>query len=127
MDLLLDTHSFLWFVAGDPSLSSNAQQAITNPQNRPYVSVGSLWEIIIKIGLGKLQLSMTAEDLFGRISLEGFELLPITPVHILSISDLPLYHKDPFDRLLIAQAKAENMVLVSKDANMSMYTLSVLW
>ncbi len=127
MDLLLDTHAFLWFVSGDVSLSIDSRKRITDLQNRCYVSVASFWEISIKLSLGKLELSITPEELIAQVGINGFELLPVTPEHTLRLMALPMHHKDPFDRMLIAQATTENMTILSRDSHFVSYPVAVLW
>lgn len=126
--LLLDTHTFLWFTEGDPQLSPLARTLITDSANIKYVSVASLWEIAIKVSLGKLVLSMSLPDLFA-VGLEGNGLLvlPIEKGHILNVGMLPFHHRDPFDRLLAAQCLEEQMSLVSRDVAFDIYGVTRLW
>src|SRR5271155_5286006 len=104
MRYLIDTHIFLWWLNGDKKIDDSLQRILENPQNQIYVSVATLWEISIKHALGKLPLKTTLSEM---ISVSGFELLSITGVHVLELEKLPLLHNDPFDRMLIAQTKAE--------------------
>ena len=107
MTLLLDTHSFLWFCQDDPALSPAAKTLLEDPANRKLVSC---WEIAIKAGLGKLQLGEpSASYLPAALGRTGFELLPISVEHATGVEGLPLHHRDPFDRLLVAQAVAEGL------------------
>jgi PIN domain nuclease of toxin-antitoxin system len=132
--LLLDTHAWLWFHLGDPQLSPTARQQILDPANAKFVSPASVWEISIKISLGKYVLATSygrfmQDSIFGQ----GFELLPITPRHTELVSTLPFpviggrEHRDPFDRLLISQAVAEGVSLVSDDGKFSAYAVPVIW
>ncbi|MBC7796695.1 MAG: type II toxin-antitoxin system VapC family toxin [Pyrinomonadaceae bacterium] len=127
MKLLLDTHTFLWFIAGDTNLSITAQDLINDAANIKFVSTASLWETAIKVSTGKLNLSASFDDLFPtQIESNGFELLQIKISHVSFISKLP-FHRDPFDRLLIAQAIEEKMEIVSIDKVFDNYSVSRLW
>jgi PIN domain nuclease of toxin-antitoxin system len=128
MRILLDTHAFLWWVADDPQLSVNAKNIIANPDNEVYFSVVSAWEIIIKVGTGKLSLSEVPEIYIpSRIASNQFEILPIQMPHILKINCLPNFHKDPFDRLLIAQSLAEDLSLLTVDSLIVQYPVKTIW
>ena len=129
MTLLLDTHAFLWFCQDDLSLSAKAKALIEDPGNRKLVSLASCWEIAIKAGLGKLNLGEPSETYIpNAIARTGFELLPISLAHATAVETLPLHHRDPFDRLLIAQAVSENMRIVSSDSRFPLYKkLRLLW
>lgn len=115
MNLLLDTHTFIWYVEGSSILSTNARQEIENPQNQCFVSIVSLWEMSIKIGLGKLEIQSPFESVMADISNNGFDILPLLFEHTLQNSRLEWHHKDPFDRLLAAQCINENMPFLSCD------------
>jgi PIN domain nuclease of toxin-antitoxin system len=130
MELLLDTHSFLWYVTGDTALSTLASSLIADRANRPLVSVVSMWEVAIKYGKGKLLLSKPPEDLFREEMLANdFHLLDLRPHHVFLAGSLPpvVGHKDPFDRVLVAQAQAEGIPLVSGDAALDAYGVTRLW
>ena len=128
MTLLLDTHTFLWFCQDDPALSATAKALIEDPANRKLVNVASCWEIAIKTGLGKLQLGATSRAFVNKeIARNNFELLAITLDHATLVEALAPHHKDPFDRLLIAQAKAEQAWLVSIDSQFEPYPVPVIW
>src|SRR5438128_9594400 len=110
MRLLLDTHAFLWFVLNDPQLSAVAKALIEDPANDILISPASSWEIAIKVGLKKLDLFAPYDDFRDRgIAGNDFEILPIEPRHTSILTTLPLHHKDPFDRLLVAQALVEGV------------------
>lgn len=128
MKLLLDTHAALWFWWDDPRLSTSAHQAISNSDHGVLVSIASLWEIAIKSALGKLQLGQPFLE-FTRyhLHINEFEILPIQDEHLHVTLNLPLYHRDPFDRLLVAQAIHEKAVLVSRDKELSRYGVHCLW
>ena len=128
MRLLLDTHTILWFAAGDPQLSAAARTAIEDASNRPMVSIASVWEMAIKVSLGKLALGADlAAFVQGHITGNGIELLSITPTHISGIVSLPFHHRDPFDRLLIAQALAEGIPIVGCDSHFASYGVTLVW
>jgi PIN domain nuclease of toxin-antitoxin system len=121
MKLLLDTHILLWFQAGDPALPKAAEQAIRSETNEAYVSMVSFWEIGLKHSIGKLPLRMPLDAFFKTITDEPFQVVSLEKAHILAASALPLHHRDPFDRMLIAQAKQEGMHLVTVDTQFRRY------
>jgi PIN domain nuclease of toxin-antitoxin system len=126
--LLLDTHALLWFLRDDPRLSANAKALIEDPQNRKLVSLASCWEIAVKAGLGKLNLAEPSRALLEReIPRNNFELLAITLEHAAAVENLPPHHKDPFDRMLVAQAIAENVLVVSGDPALDAYGVDRRW
>ncbi len=128
MKLLLDTHSFLWFISGDPRLSLTARTLIEDTRNEAFLSVASLWEIAIKISLGRLQLTQPLEVLIPQqLSLNQIGLLGITISHVAQVAALPFHHRDPFDRLLVAQALVDRMALVSQDPALDAYGLTRFW
>jgi PIN domain nuclease of toxin-antitoxin system len=128
MDLILDTHSFLWFINGNAELSSNARALIEKAEHRKLISKASLWEIAIKMSLGKLSLPAPFGDFIpNHIEPNGFEVLDIRLPHFAAVSVLPFHHRDPFDRLLIAQAIIEDSPIVSKDEQFDAYAITRLW
>lgn len=128
MNLLLDTHAFLWFIAGDSSLNKTARAAIEDENNNPYLSVASLWEIAIKVSIGKLELSEPFESLIPeQLAENGIELLDISVAHTAIVASMPFHHRDPFDRLIAAQARAEQMALVSADDVFDAYEVARIW
>ncbi|MBA4158850.1 MAG: type II toxin-antitoxin system VapC family toxin [Gemmatimonadetes bacterium] len=128
MALLLDTHAFLWFIDDDPRLSPTAAEQIGDPAARVLVSVVSLWEIVIKLGTGKLSLDRSPADLWPEsLAANHFEALPVTAEHVLAVAPLPLHHRDPFDRLLLAQAVAEGLQVVSADTVFDRYPVERIW
>lgn len=128
MKILIDTHAFLWWVADDPQLSLKAKEIISNPDNEIYFSVVSAWEITIKVGTGKLSLSEPPEIYIpSRIASNQFEILPVQMTHILRINSLPNSHKDPFDRLLIAQSLVEDLLLMTLDSAIIQYPVTTIW
>ena len=126
--LLLDTHAFLWFAAGDARLSSRARRRIEDPGNDKFLSVASVWEIAIKTSLGKLTLSVSLEALVDDGAVDnGIALLDVRREHAVAVGHLPFHHRDPFDRLLICQAMVEGMAVVSKDAGFNAYPVQRIW
>ena len=127
MNILLDTHALIWFLEGDDKLSDVAIKHIENPINQKYISIVSYWEMAIKISLNKLELSSTLPETIKTIEKLPIELLTIKPEHTLQLSSLPFHHKDPFDRMLIAQAWVEEMPILSKDEHFSSYPMITIW
>ena len=128
MKLLLDTHSFLWFVSGDPKLSVQARSLIGASENEIFLSTASLWEIAIKSSLGKLNLAKPFEVLIPQqLNLNQIELLNITIAHTAFLTTLPFHHRDPFDRLLIAQSHVEDLPMISRDSAFDSYSIKRLW
>lgn len=128
MRVLLDTHTFLWFVLGDPRLAANAKAAIEETVNEKLVSPASYWEIAIKIRLGKYRLSEPYEEFTRRGTVEnGFVTLPIEPKHTAVLTTLPFHHRDPFDRLIIAQAMVEGIAIISGDTAFDAYSVPRVW
>lgn len=126
MKLLLDTHVLLWFQAGDPALPRVAEQAIRSEANEVYMSMVSFWEIGLKHGIGKLPLRVPLDTFFNTITDAPFQVLPLARPHILAASALPLQHRDPFDRMLIAQAMHEGMQLITVDAQFRAYDVPLI-
>ena len=128
MRILIDTHALIWYVDQDHLLSQPARDAITDPDNDLLLSSGSIWEIAIKAGLKKLTLSMAYRDWIQRaIDDLGLSLLPITVDYADAQTLLPNHHKDPFDRLIVAQARVERVPLVSADTAFDAYGITRLW
>ena len=128
MKLLLDTHAFLWFIMGSANLSDKGRALIEDPSNENLLSVASLWEMAIKVSLGKLTLFAPFADLIpSQLNLNGIGLLNIGIDHVSLLATLPFHHRDPFDRLLIAQALTEKIPVVSIDAAFDAYGTSRLW
>lgn len=128
MRLLLDTHAFLWWISDDPRLSERAIELISEPANVVFFSAVSGWEVVVKASLGRVELAEPPGDLIPReVARNAFEILPLHLRHALGVADLPQIHRDPFDRMLVAQAIAEELTLISKDSVMKRYPLNAEW
>jgi Uncharacterized protein conserved in bacteria len=128
MKLLLDTHILIWLIAGSEKLNKTARYAIEDENNSLYFSIASLWEITIKISLGKLELGISLEQIMTNFILpSGLKILPIHLSHLSVLKDLPFYHRDPFDRMLISQAISESLTLISEDELFGEYAVKTLW
>jgi len=128
MKLLLDTHTFIWWDSEPAKLSEQALALCQDPSNTLLFSVASAWEMQIKLQLGKLALKLPlATVIEGQRQTNQIEILPITLPHVLALQDLPAPHKDPFDRLLVAQANVEGASLISGDPIFADYPVSVIW
>ncbi|MGH8480634.1 MAG: type II toxin-antitoxin system VapC family toxin [Gammaproteobacteria bacterium] len=128
MKILLDTHTFIWWDSDPTKLSPTALALLTDPTTEVILSVTSLWEMQIKRQLGKLSLRLSlAEIVAHQQTTNGVIVLPITQAHVLALDGLPTPHKDPFDRLLVAQANSEGAALVSTDPICSAYPVHVVW
>jgi PIN domain nuclease of toxin-antitoxin system len=126
--LLLDTHAFLWYVLDDPQLSPAAKLAIELPGAQVFVSPASYWETAIKISIGKYSLTVPFETFWQRaITDNSFEVLAILVAHAAVLSSLPFHHRDPFDRLIVAQAVAGDLAVVSADAVLDKYPIRRIW
>ena len=127
MKYLLDTHTFLWFLENSPQISKKAMEAIKTSSD-VFVSIATLWEIEIKKDIGKLHCDYTASKLAILCDEMRISILPILPSHIETLSTLPLIHKDPFDRMIIAQSELEEMTLITRDTIIPKYpNVLVLW
>ena len=128
MRILLDTHAFLWWILDDPRWSPAAEAAVTGPASQVFVSAATAWEITTKHRLGKLPgAEIIAANVATRIAEEGFHELAVSVIHAQHAGALPGGHKDPFDRLLAAQAILENMLLISNDAAVDVFGVHRLW
>lgn len=125
---ILDTHTFLWFLNADEQLSPQAKKIIQDIEVKKFISIASIWEICIKLNLGKLKIDVNLSQLKNEILVNDFELLPLDFEHIISLSTLENHHKDPFDRIIISQSIVEKLIIISKDSHFKLYqTASVLW
>jgi PIN domain nuclease of toxin-antitoxin system len=128
MKLLLDTHAFLWFVQSDAALSANALSAICAPANDILLSVASIWELSIKSGQGKIDLGSSIDLFIPReLNANLIDVLPIELKHLYLAGALPLHHRDPFDRLPVAQSLTETIPIVSRDTALDAYGVNRLW
>lgn len=123
MNLLLDTHALLWWLADDPSLAAKARRAVADGGNTVFLSAVVVWEMRIKQSLGKLEVPVQLREVLDR---QRFVPLPITVDHAHAIAALPPIHRDPFDRLLVAQARSERLTIVTRDRNIPRYGVAVL-
>lgn len=128
MTILLDTHTVLWFWWDDPQLSATAKALILDPANRKLVSPASPWEVAIKVSLKKLDIGGPYLGFFPQqMARTNFDFLDMTDEHMAAIAALPFHHRDPFDRMIVAQAKTENMPVVSVDVAFDPYGVTRLW
>lgn len=127
MKILLDTQAFIWFVENDPRLPQNIKRLVENEQNTIFISIASLWEMTIKVSLGKLKLSYSLFELFNLIQENGFYILPVATQHLLVLSTLTMHHCDPFDRIIISQGLSEQSIIISSDDKFDYYQINRLW
>lgn len=127
MTLLFDTHAFLWAIGQPENLSSVARLALENPENQRVVSVTSLWEIALKVQIGKLDLPVSPSFYREHLHRLHASLLPVEARHTFELMRLPLLHRDPFDRLLVAQARTDQLTLLTCDTLIARYPVSTLW
>jgi len=124
---LIDTHVAIWFLTGDTLLSKNADQIICDSVNRVYMSIISAWELAIKINIGKLRFPGNVAGFIKAVQTNDITILPIKPTHLATLESLPMIHRDPFDRLLIATAIDEQMTLITADENIAQYDVPLIW
>ncbi len=128
MNLLLDTHAFLWFIKGSDRLSERARRLIEDQRNARHLSVGSLWEMAIKVSMGRLEVPLPFTHLVSEhVRGNAIEVLGLKAAHLDVQRTLPFHHRDPFDRMIIAQAQAEDMKIVGKDEKFGRYEADLLW
>jgi PIN domain nuclease of toxin-antitoxin system len=128
MDILLDTHTIIWFSEGEKiKLSVIARQEIENPLNQKFVSIASFWEIAIKTSIGKLKLNRDLAELENFMDNFKFQLLPVSVEHTKAVQKLEFIHRDPFDRMLVAQADHDDLSLVTADKNIKKYKIKTIW
>jgi PIN domain nuclease of toxin-antitoxin system len=127
MDILVDTQSFIWFCDGDEKLPSEIRNVMNDKENKLRVSIASLWEITIKMSIEKLILSCNIAEILDMSYKNGFDILPIKPNHLVSLFGLKFIHKDPFDRMIIAQGISENIPIISSDSVFKGYPVQVIW
>ena len=124
---LLDTHAAIWFFNGDDALSETAKKIILDTSNTKYLNVVSVWEVTVKLSIGRLDVVGKTADFVEDAKINGFIILPIRISHLTALESLPLIHRDPFDRLLIATAIAEEMTLITADGNIKRYDVNQTW
>ncbi len=127
MDILLDTHSLIWFSEGNTELTEKTITYIKSLNNNIYVSIASLWEIAIKLNIGKLFLTKPFDKFIQELELYNFEILPIKTNHLIKYSKLQIIHRDPFDRIIISQALFEDLPIISKDKIFDSYGVARIW
>ena len=126
MKLLIDTQILIWFLEGNKLLSQSRRQIIIDLHNDVFISIASLWEMAIKISIGKLILAKPFTDVLKQLVIDNIEILPISPDHTLQVSTLPFHHKDPFDRIIIAQSQIENLPVITEDGEFSNYKIKII-
>lgn len=128
MPTLLDTNAFLWFISGNDRLTDNARNYITDINNELVLSIASLWEIAIKTSIGKLELLKPFDQLIpDQLEKNSIEILPINLNHVSAIINLEFHHRDPFDRIIIAQGLTEHMPVITSDAIFCKYPIDIIW
>jgi len=127
MRILVDTQAFIWFVEDDKQLPAKIKIELEDIDNSIVISIASLWEMTIKLSLGKLHIGCLIEEMIDKVYQNGFEILPILPDHIIKLSKLDYFHRDPFDRIIISQGLSENMVIVSSDKVFDEYSIKRKW
>lgn len=127
MNNLVDTHALIWFLNGDNDLTDNAKKAIEEKDAINFISIVSLWEIAIKISIGKLELKIPFAKISEQLENNGFQILPVTFEDTLLLSTLPFHHRDPFDRIIISQSFNNKLRIISKDKFFDAYQVSLIW
>jgi len=127
MKYILDTHTLIWFLQGNEALSKKAKRIIEETDSEKYISIASIWEIAIKVSLEKLQLAKPLDSFLFDLSQANITILPIKLSHTLRLSRLEFFHKDPFDRLIIAQSIEENFEVLTRDPNFPPYDIVIHW
>jgi PIN domain nuclease of toxin-antitoxin system len=127
MDYLLDTHTFMWFINGSEELSLVSRKAIEDKNSNSFISIASIWEMAIKLSIGKLKVQAPFSSLPAQIVANGFQILPVKFEDTLELSSMPFHHRDPFDRLIIAQSITNKLLLISKDKQFLNYGIDVIW
>ena len=128
MRVLLDTHAFIWFLAGDARLRAPARRHVADPANEKFLSIASVWEMAIKLSLGKLRLRDTLAEVVDQgTKSNAINLLGISKDHAVRVASLPWHHRDPFDRLLVAQAIEDDLTLLAGDAAFDDYGVNRIW
>ena len=126
MRVLLDTHVLVWYLEGNPNISRTKRELIVKPETEVFVSMVSLWEIAIKSSIGKLKLTRPLTDILQQLSSQSIDILNFAPGHVLQVSTLPFHHRDPFDRMIIAQAKVEFLSIITNDNQFADYGVKLI-
>lgn len=126
MHCLLDTHTLIWFVDGDDKLSEKAKKTIEDPENSNFISVATVWELAIKLSLDKIKFQNGFKKFLDLLDDNGFEIIPISFDHVLTVSSLEFIHRDPFDRLIVAQSITENFAIITKDEYIKKYNVRTI-
>jgi len=126
-EYLLDTHTLIWFLEGNNLLPENVRNIIINTENKVLISIATLWEMSIKISIGKLSLSRSLEEIIRKLSDENIAIIPIEPSDVLRVLTMPFHHKDPFDRIIVAQSMAGNITVLSNEQLFDQYGVLRLW
>lgn len=126
MRVLLDTHALVWYLEGNPSLPRRQREIVVKSDTEVFVSIASLWEIAIKISIGRLNISRSMTEILKQLATQSIEILGIEPGHVLQVAKLPLHHRDPFDRMIIAQSKVEFLTIVTHDNVFAAYGVRLL-
>lgn len=126
MKLLVDTHVFIWFILDSPQLGKMTRELLMAPSNQRSISVVSVWEVAIKHSLGKLRLTDGLSGFVNDIQRANFDVLDLTVPHVMELNGLPMHHRDPFDRMLVAQARCENLHLVTVDTALQSYDIPLI-
>jgi len=127
MELLLNTHAFIWFINGDNALPDNVKAEIKNIDNKCFISIASLWEIAIKISLKKLELEADFNKIAELLADNDIQILPITLIHLQKLLKLKYHHRDTFDRIIISQGLADKLTILTKDESFKKYRAKVMW
>jgi PIN domain nuclease of toxin-antitoxin system len=127
MKLLLDTHTFIWFINGDKSLPAKTKKTIANLENSCFISIASIWEIAIKLSLKKLKLKSGFDKIAEFINENDIEILPVSFNHLQQLMELEFHHRGPFDRIIIAQSITEQLTVLTKDDNFKLYPVKIMW
>lgn len=127
MNYLLDTHTFLWFASGSENLPLKVLDIISDAEVKCFLSIASLWEIAIKMEIGKLSMSMNFDEISAFCLRNDFKILQIEIQHLLELQKLTRFHSDPFDRLIITQAASDNLIVMTRDKNFSKYPVQLMW
>jgi PIN domain nuclease of toxin-antitoxin system len=127
MDVLIDTQVLIWNFENNPKLSSKTKQIINDINNHIFVSIASFWEITIKVNINKLKIPVSINEMIEKALSLDYSILPISARHLSTLENLPLHHRDPFDRIIISSAISENLPIISVDSNFDKYSIELIW